>query len=209
MANKLKIILSIFFIFIILCSCSRKENNNSQDNSLVDNINQNLELYIKESVSQSEYETNLNSISDFYFYEIMNGNGELGFHRDEYNIIKLFGEPNEIKISPVDSYSLQGGIVIELHEYIFDDFIHIYYIFENGIIFYIGFYIDKKLDRLKTINIGDTYDKLLSTFIDEFFSWENDGLLRITFYTEPISCEIRFIIKNKIIERIFVNYLLA
>jgi len=150
-----------------------------------------------------------NNITDFFFGEIMNGNTDLEFHRDKYEVIDIFGDPLAVNVIEV-SFNLSGGRVIEMRELVYDDFTHIYYVFESGIIFYIGFTIDKKLERLKTINIGDTSDKLLSTFYDEYYTWEDMKNIKenISYYTDSVPCEIQFVIKDTIIQRIFVNFLL-
>jgi hypothetical protein len=142
-------------------------------------------------------------ITGFYFDEIMNGIKDLSFHRGEYKVIDLFGKPLKINIEKV-SFSFEGGLVTEIHKYVYKDFVHYYYIFESGTIFYSGFVIENKLERLKTINIGDTADKLLSAFSDEYYTFDEN----IIFYTDPVICEIQFIINDKIIQRIYVNYLL-
>ena len=82
-------------------------------------------------------------------------------------------------------------------------------LFEGGEIFYMGFMIESRLERLRTINIGDTVEKLLSKFSDIFFTWEHDGFKTIRFYTDPVICSIQFTIRDGIIERISVNFFLA
>ena len=158
-----------------------------------------------DTVSENNSETKLLSITDFYFSEIMEGNRKLGFHRNGYEVIELFGEPLEIRIIPVSFY-FSGGTVKEKHEYVYNDFIHYYYIFEDGILFYNGFTIEKRLARLKTINIGDTSEKLISTFGGEFFAWKEYE--NISYYTDPVICEIQFVIKDTIIQKIYVNFIL-
>jgi hypothetical protein len=131
----------------------------------------------------------------------------LSFHKEKYEVIDIFGEPLNIKVTEV-SFNLVGGKVIEIRELIYDDFIHIYYIFEDGTIFYIGFIIEKKLERLKTINIGDTSEKLLSIFSDKYYSWESVESIKenISYYIDPV--EVQFVINDKIIQKIYVNFLL-
>ncbi|MCL1836560.1 MAG: hypothetical protein FWG46_03335 [Treponema sp.] len=174
-----------------------------------------MEIQQKHESEHDNYKENFESnIIDFYFYEIMKGNTSLNFHREEYKVIELFGEPLKINIQSV-LFNFIGGTVVELHEYVYDDFTHIYYIFENGLIFYIEFFIEKKLERLQTINIGDTSDKLLSTFHDKYYKWNEIETLKenISYYTDPdvdpAILEIQFIIKDKIIQKIFINFVLS
>ena len=198
----------LLVISFTLYGCFAKENNNSQNIIISESLEPNYHSHIDELVLNGTHETNLNNITDFFFYEIMDGNRDLGFHRDEFEVIELFGKPIEIRIVPVN-FNMQGGVVVEIHEYVYHDFIHHYYIFESGEIFYIGFIIENRLERLRTINIGDTFEELLSKFYDDFFTWEHDGFNTITFYTDPVMCSIQFVIRDGIIERISVNFFLA
>ena len=161
---------------------------------------------IKKNVVASNQQ---NNITDFFFVEIMNGKTGLSFHRGKYEVIDMFGEPLNVNVTEV-SFNLVGGRVIEKRELIYDDFIHMYYVFDDGTIFYEGFIIEKRLERLKTITIGDTSDKLLSTFSDRYYTWEEIENIKenISFYTDPVVCEIQFVIQDTIIQKIFVNFLL-
>jgi hypothetical protein len=66
------------------------------------------------------------------------------------------------------------------------------------------------LERLKTLNIGDTFEKLLSTFSDKYYLWDEVESIKenISYYTDPVVCEIQFVIKGTIIQKIFVNFIL-
>ena len=215
-----RILLSITIVFLFLSliiGCSRKENSHKVSTRQQNDKKSEVSVEINSDVIELNDYNNIkyegiliheiiekNSITNFFIYEIMNGNNNLSFHRDKYAVIDIFGEPLDINCTGV-SFNMAGGTVIELRELIYDDFKHIYYVFEGGTIFYIGFIIEKRLERLKKINIGDTKEKLLSTFVDDYFSWNG----RISFHTEPVTCEIQFIHENDIIVRIFVNFYLA
>jgi hypothetical protein len=210
MKNRILNICFLLTILIIFIGCSVIKRNEKISNQQ-DNINNDIHLELQNNndfllvadvIKQ-------NNITDFFFVEIMNGNTDLSFHRDKYEVIDIFGEPLEINVTEV-SFNLAGGKVIEMRELIYDDFVHIYYVFESGIVFYIGFNIEKRLERLKTINIGDTSDKLLSTFSDEYYSWDvwENVKENISYCTDPVTCEIQFVIKDTIIQKIFVNFLL-
>jgi len=149
------------------------------------------------------------SISSFFFNEIMNGNKDISFWDGEDGVIKYFGEPLRIEIEAVSFY-FEGGKVVAMQELVYNDFVHYYYIFENGKKLYNGFFIENKLERLKSINIGDTSEKLLSTFSDRYFLWESVESIKenISYYTDPVECEIQFVINKSIIQKIFVNFLL-
>jgi hypothetical protein len=215
MKNRL-INICIFLTVLIFFGCSVIKKNetiaNRQENIdvdvLTDSESQGNNDHISDIVIDT-YEIVHNNITDFFFVEIMNGNKGLDFHRDKYGVKDIFGEPLDINVRKV-SFNFVGGRVIEIHELIYDDFTHIYYIFESGTIFYEGFIIEKKLERLKTINIGDTSNKLLLTFSDKYYTWEEYENIKenISYYTDPVTCEIQFVIKDTIIQKIFVNFLL-
>jgi hypothetical protein len=201
--------LYIFLIVLTICiGCYKNEKN--QENDIKNKIDLNVEFkadedYRKIIITNSE-EIN---ITNFFYDEIMNGKKDLSFHKEKYEVIDIFGEPLNIKVTEV-TFNLVGGKVIEIRELIYDDFIHVYYIFEDGTIFYIGFIIEKKLERLKTINIGDTSERLLSIFSDKYYSWENVESIKenISYYTDPVECEIQFVINDKKKKKIYVNFLL-
>jgi hypothetical protein len=207
MKGKLSIAFSFLILLCLFIGCSKNEKkdiihiqqNNENNNEIK------VEPLINETYSEKYVTIEKTNITDFYFDEIMNSFIKLDFHRDKYKVIEYFGEPLEINIIPT-IFNFAGGVVIEIHKYVYADLIHYYYVFESGTIFYNGFMIEKNLERLKTINIGDTKDKLLSKFSDKYYS--NDKSENISYYTDPVICDIQFIIENNTIQKIFVNYIL-
>ena len=149
------------------------------------------------------------NITNYFYNEIMNGNNDLSFQNGSNGVIDFFGNPLEENILP-SSFNFEGGKIVEIHEYVYEDFIHRYYISESGYKLYAGFTINKKLDRLKTINIGDTSEKLLSVFPDKYYPWEGFEQIKenISYYTDPVVCEVQFVIKDRIILMIYCNFLL-
>jgi hypothetical protein len=123
--NKLYVFL---FMTAICISCSK-----TPKNDIKNEIDLNMEFEIKENYKKNviEYSIKENNITDFFFNEIMNGNKDLSFRDGENGIVECFGNPNEIIVQPTSFY-FEGGTVIELHEFVYDDFIHYYYVFENG-----------------------------------------------------------------------------
>jgi hypothetical protein len=111
-----------------------------------------------------------NNITQFLFMEILSGNTDVSFKNREDGVIKFFGNPVEENKIPV-SFIFEGGKIIEIHELVYEDLIHRYYIPESGYKLYQGFSITNKLDRLISINIGDTSEKLLSAFDDKYYTW--------------------------------------
>jgi len=204
MNSKFFYIILFLYSFCLFTNCSKKNVVESP------HYNENIVIINESEINKNRIENNdlteKQSIIDFYYTEIMNGFKDLDFHRDEYKIIQYFGEPLEIKIESI-SFSMLGGTATEIHYYIYNDFTHYYYIFDNDAILYIGFFIENKLDRLKTINIGDSYEKLLTTFKDKYNTWEEVESIKenISYYTNI--GDIQFYIKNGIILKIYVKYL--
>jgi hypothetical protein len=214
MTKKTISFIGLFFIIYTFPGCSRRENIDTQNNNRISEASQSIEIKIEESIAIETTETNIFSISDFFFYEIMDGLKDFTWEKGNIGVEKIFGMADEINVLTFEPFWFQGGTVIEIHEYIYEDFIHLYYVFEysdyvteNNRKMYSGFRIVNRLDRLKTINIGDTSEILLSTFSDRCFSWESNDFEFISFHIGH--CEVLFRVYNGIIDRIIVNFLLV
>jgi hypothetical protein len=152
-------------------------------------------------------------IKQFVCDEILNGNSDLFFlverdydfgRPDQNEIIKVLGEPLEVKI--VKTFFIENGIAAECQHHIYDDFTLQYYVAKNESTVFDGFIIRKKLERLKTINIGDNAEKVVTNLFDkredrsyeyiarwlednrrgkeEFFTYDLGGENEITFNTK-------------------------
>ena len=146
------------------------------------------------------------NITDFFYNDVLNGNTDLSFIHGKDGVKDFFGAPISENIIKTLFY-FEGNKIIEILELVYNDFIHQYYVSESGSKIYSGFFITKELE---TINIGDSSDKLISTFTDKYFTWtENEKINEnISYYTNPVVCEIQFAIKNSIIIKIWCNFLL-
>jgi hypothetical protein len=170
--------LCVFMILLCLfigCSKTKKKEiidiNKNDGNNKIDIIIEhpindiNLEYYnVIEKVN----------INDFYFNEIIK-DINLFHHIGEYKVIDLFGEPLEI-VNGNYSEDIGNGMILKSYYYVYDDFTHYYYVIENELILYGGFFIDKKLKILTTINIGDTAEKILSTFTDDYGGYPDESI---------------------------------
>jgi hypothetical protein len=143
----------------------------------------------------------------------MDGNIESSFEKGIEGIVNIYGEPIDIRIIPVSTIH-EFEKIKEIHEYIYKDIIHSYYISQDGKEFYRGFSVEKKSERLKTINIGDSSDKLLSAFseksdfIDSDFTFRNNFTIRYYMWNPQNydHYQIKFIIRNNKIENILGEY---
>jgi hypothetical protein len=194
-------------VYAVLIGCSKKEialSNEivADDDIIYHETSQDIEKIAKNDIVR-------NNITDFFYNEILNGNNDLSFQHGSDGVINFFGRPlEENRIST--SFYFEGGTVIQIHELIYNDLTHRYYVFENGRELYYGYFVTKTLDRLKSIKIGDTSEKLLSTFFDKYYTWDNVESIKenISYYTDPVVCEIQFVIKEGIIKMIACNFLL-
>jgi hypothetical protein len=182
-------------VFFVFAGCHKKENAATEKN-------------IENGLVQTGDAVGHN-ITDFFYDEILNGNRDVSFRNGENGVIDFFGEPDEENKTPV-SFHFEGATVVEIQELVYGDIRHRYYKSESGLKLYSGFLITKKSDRLKTINIGDTSEKLRSQFTDTYHDWAEyeDIEENISYYTDPVVCEIQFVIKGSIIQEIWCNFLL-
>jgi hypothetical protein len=193
------IIISLF----ILGGCLQKQELSDEKN-IKNNDSDSIKIgYDRVATARHE------SITDFFYDEILNGNRDTSFSNGENGVINFFGAPLEESKIPT-SFDFETAEIVEIHELIYDDFVHRYYVSKSGHKLYSGFFITKKLDRLKSVNIGDTSEKLASTFTDKYYTWLEYERIKenISYYTDPVVCEIQFVIENSIIQKIWCNFLL-
>jgi hypothetical protein len=205
-----KYIFLILMIHIVLIGCSKKKIIISNEIAADDYVAYEEALQTTEETNRI-VENNVikNSITNYFYNEILNGNNDLSFQHGSEGVINFFGKPSEENRIPTSFY-FEGGIVIQIHELIYNDLTHRYYVFESGRELYYGFFVTKPLDRLNSVEIGDTSEKLLSTFSDKYYTWDNVESIKenISYYTDPVVCEIQFVIKEGIIKMIACNFLL-
>jgi hypothetical protein len=215
----------IMIIFAVFVSCQKKAGFTTEESQIDENItdtpvtinNEDSEL-IEAEIDTETVNAKGDNITDFFYNEILNGYKDVSFRDGEDGVINAFGEPlKENRIAT--SFGFEGGEVVEIYELIYKDITHQYYVFESGHKLYSGCYIDKKVNRLKTINIGDNAKILKSIFSDEYTTmdkykqyYSKDDFEKIkeniSYCTNPVECEIVFIIKDGIIQQISCNFLL-
>jgi hypothetical protein len=168
------------------------------------------ELLINKNINLS-YE---NKLKEFIYSEVLNRKIFHGDDNDENGVIAVYGIPvsDEIIDYP-DKQRYEGGMsLIGIREIIYENLTHRYYVFINGSNierqFYVDVIVNKKLDRLKTVNIGDTSDKILTVFGNNY--WRKDGEDIIYMWGGDTTGEtyrwVKFSIENNII--IKISYIL-
>jgi hypothetical protein len=156
-----------------------------------------------------------NKLKEFIYDEVLNGTIFHGDENDENGVIATYGIPisDEI-IEYSDNKRYEGGMSLKgIREIVYEDLTHRYYVFINRSNierqFYVDVVIDKELERLKTVNIGDTSEKILTVFGNNY--WRKDGENIIYMWggdtTEETHRWVKFSIENDII--IKISYILT
>jgi hypothetical protein len=111
-----------------------------------------------------------NKLKDFIFNEVLNGIIYQGDIEDENGVIDTYGEPLKDEIVEYsDGLRYEGGrTLIGFREISYEDLIHRYFVFVNRSNIQSQFYkdviVNKKLDRLTTVNIGSSTEEIIAAF---------------------------------------------
>jgi hypothetical protein len=139
---------------------------------------------------------------DYYFTnEILNDKVFSGNMTDRKKFDEYYGMPLEEIIETSEHL-----FYIAVRKLLYDDVIHYFYISNDGEEVYNGVEINKPLERLKTINIGDSINKLKETFGNECWEDNNDRYGHNIFYEGLYFAGIIFYIEDDIIIKIFCSY---
>jgi hypothetical protein len=135
---------------------------------------------------------------DYYFEnELLEGRAFSGNLPDRNEIYKYYGIPLEEIIE-----TSRHLFYVAIRKLIYSDLIHNFYISEDGSETYNGFEINKSLERLKMINIGDNINKLKETFGSVYWEGNNYRYSHYISYNGLKYAGIIFFIENDIIIRI-------
>ena len=184
----------VLIIYVFLISCVKKNeesvlkvvqneehsNNNftTEIDALEDNNIENIFLPGIETISEER-----NIVINFVVNEILNNNIYKSFIEDKNGVIDTYGTPISDKIIQyTDGLKYEGGmILIGIREILYDDLTHRYFVFEdrnnNEIQYYVDVSVSKKLERLKTINIGDSSEKIIEIFGNNYAFKENESII--------------------------------
>jgi hypothetical protein len=135
---------------------------------------------------------------DYYFEnELLDGRAFSGNLPNRKEIYKYYGIPLEEIIE-----TSKHLFYVAIRKLIYSDLIHNFYISEGGSETYNGFVINKPLERLKMINIGDNINKLIETFGSMYWEGNNYGYEHYILYDGLKYAGIIFYIENNIIIKI-------
>ncbi|QQO10353.1 hypothetical protein [Breznakiella homolactica] len=178
--------LILLFLFAVICNNILK-----------------AEDYSNQDVIQNDFDISREKIQSFIDNELLNGIKYQESFKDKDGVINTYGNPIEDRIKTIKPFSFEGGTVIGIRELIYNDFIHTYYIFENGNQLYASVEYNNKLGRVKKINIGNTFEELKIAFGNHYYEGKGENII---YYGKNV--EVIFLINEKIIQSIQINYLL-
>jgi hypothetical protein len=133
-----------------------------------------LEEILERRNVQINYE---NKLIEFINNEVLNGIVFQGSDNDENGVINTYGVPlKDETIEYSDGQRYEGGRLTGIREITYEDLTHRYYIFTRYAQ-YVDVILDKKLDRLKTINIGASSEKVLAAFGGNYWRKEGEDII--------------------------------
>lgn len=205
----------VFFTLVIILSCEKKVEkkdvvNVKEEQILnidIENIQKEEKLGIDDGFLPSlrtHYSEQEILVMNFVFNEILDNNIYKGSDEDKDGVINTYGEPLKDEIIEYsDGLRYEGGMsLIGIREITYEDLIHRYYVFinrsNNERQFYMDVSVNNKLDRLKTINIGDTAESVIKIFGNNYYRMEGEDIMYIV---DEIKL-LRFYIIDNIIVKI-------
>ena len=161
------------------------------------------------SIDRLISEENKTKVENYLLNELLNGINISGnFYYDKNDVIDFYGIPLEETIEVANFFRSTFGIIAE-RKLIYDDLIFIYFVFENNSERLQRVEINRPLERLKTINIGDNANKIREEFGNIFweskYRYEHEILFRLR-YNGEYPYDLVFLIENNIIIKIECNY---
>jgi hypothetical protein len=161
-----------------------------------------MEEVLERSNIRLNYE---NKLKGFIANEFLNGVIYQGDINDKNGVIDTYGVPIKDEITEYsDGKRYEGGGYLSgIRGITYGDLTHRYYVFTNGNQCYVDVIIDKKIDRLKTINIGAAAEEVTALFGSY---WRKEGediiyMLDRDNSPEPLR-RVRFSIENNIVIKI-------
>jgi hypothetical protein len=216
--DKLKHKLSfiVFFTIITIFSCEKKTEKNNIETILEEqNLSIDYNIQEEEDISVDyDFLPGLGTPSEhrilvmnFVFDEILDKNIYNGSDEDKDGVVNTYGKPIKDEIIEYsDGLRYEGGMTLKgIREIIYEDLTHRYYVFINRSgderQFYMDVLVDTKLDRLKTINIGDTTENVIEIFGNNYYRKEDEDII---YLVDDIKLLRFYIIENKIIKIAYI-----
>ena len=146
-----------------------------------------------------------NKLKNFISNEVLNGVIYQGDINDENGVINTYGVPIKDEIVEYsDGQKYEGGLYLSgIREIVYEDLIHRYYVFTKGVQYYVDVIINKKLDRLTSINIGSSSEEITAIFGNNYWRKEGEDIIYML-SDDPSSGYrwIKFSIENNVITKI-------
>jgi hypothetical protein len=147
-----------------------------------------------------------NKLKEFISNEVLNSIIYQGDINDENGVINTYGVPIKDEIIEYsDGQRYEGGLYLTgIREITYEDLIHRYYVFTGGVQYYIDVIINKRLDRLTSVNIGVTSEEVTAVFGNNYWRKEGEDIiytLSDDHSSEPLRW-VKFSIENNSIIKI-------
>ena len=135
-----------------------------------------MEEVLERSNIRLNYE---NKLKEFIANELLNGVIYQGDENNENGVIDTYGVPTKDEITEYsDGKRYEGGGYLSgIREITYEDLKHRYYVFTNGDQCYVDVNVDKKLDRLTTINIGAASEEVTAVFGSSYWRKEGEDII--------------------------------
>ena len=194
--------LLITIAVIALGSCSRKPSGAtefpaSQKVEIQDATARNHEL------SSEEKNIAKKRLLDFLKDEIQDRSEPGKTYSDPDQISDIYGKDFKDVIEEIKPSNFEGGTIVKLRTLKYQDLEHVFYVFESGKQLYAFLEITHTLDRLKTIRIGDSQEKVKSVFGSDYYT-DSEDLYVYNFG----SGELQFHFEGQSLDQINVSYLM-
>jgi hypothetical protein len=149
---------------------------------------------------------NENKLKEFIANELLNGVIYQGDINNGNGVINTYGVPTKDEITEYsDGKRYEGGGYLSgIREITYEDLKHRYYVFTNGDQCYVDVNVDKKLDRLTTINIGSASEEITAVFGSSYWRKEGEDIIYMLGgdgSPDPLRW-VRFSIENNIVIKI-------
>ena len=160
---------------------------------------------LKETLERRDIRLNYeNKLKNFIFNEILNGVIYQGDINDENGVVNTYGVPiRDDTMEYFDGKKYEGGLYLTaIRDIVYEDLIHRYYVFTKGVQCYIGVIINKRSDRLTSINIGSPSEEITTVFGNDYWRKEGEDIIYM-FDDHPSGYRwVKFSVENNVIIKI-------
>ncbi|MDR0561118.1 MAG: hypothetical protein LBG73_00320 [Spirochaetaceae bacterium] len=202
----------VILAFALICSCNKTAGPTASPEAASPEPHASLEDQEKSDTitkpyaeeKNNSFEESRESVETYVITEILNGRKyDASLLDDENGVTRIYGTPLADTVVSIIPFTFEGVLITGLRELTYEDLKHTYFVSDKGGQLYAYVEVSKKNNRLKTINIGDSVEKLIDVFGNHYFKGDGES---ISYY--GLTEEVIFVIENNSIQRIVCYYLL-